>query len=101
MDILTQLFNYIPEKWRPVVATLLLIILVITKARSMRKTHKINQLQASAVPTTVTTSSSPIGIITSQPPTTFTANLSKVEQPPKKPTLLSTILDNKIVDLFL
>lgn len=45
MDALIRsVFNLIPEAWRPYVALALLILFVVTKARSAAKTKKITKL---------------------------------------------------------
>jgi hypothetical protein len=43
--MIQELFNYIPAPWRPHIAILLLILYVITKARSEVKNKQIKTLQ--------------------------------------------------------
>jgi hypothetical protein len=46
MDItdIGWLFSFIPDKWRPWLSILLLIVFVVTKARSMKKSQVIAAL---------------------------------------------------------
>lgn len=46
-SLITQLFNYIPESWRPYVAIVLLLAYFLTKWGSMKKTQELNVLKAS------------------------------------------------------
>ena len=44
-DFVTQLFSYVPEKWRPYLAILLLVLYVVTKIRSHIKSAQLATLQ--------------------------------------------------------
>jgi cytochrome c oxidase assembly factor CtaG len=95
VELITQLFSYIPEKWRPVAAFILLVLYVVTKARSRRKTKKINKLDTtatiSAAPVAVVTASASSGGISSPVPVTFSANLAKEVK--KEPKLMEQVID--------
>ena len=44
-DIIKSLFDFIPEPWRPYLAIALLILYVVTKARSAAKSSKITKMK--------------------------------------------------------
>ena len=53
-DLMTSLFNYIPAKWQPYVATLLLALYVVTKVRRHLTAAKLQQATQAVMSTGIT-----------------------------------------------
>jgi len=78
-EIVSSLFNFIPETWRPYVAILLLVLYVITKARSVAKSDKIKKL------TEVVSKSRKV--------VSFSSDDQDSESSPLKPTFREQVVD--------